>query len=106
MSEVDLADRNRWSRQLLRKRNRKLEASSKLENGIAGTIGWSKGQGSVQQSFIARMDNQEEVALFMQKRRWAMQLYVGVKRTYAGHDVRSIAGIKSIASCLGYRPGS
>jgi len=32
----------------------------------------------------------------MQKRLWAMQLYVGVKRIYAGHDMHRIAGTRYI----------
>jgi len=36
----------------------------------------------------------------MQKRLWAMQLYVGVKRIYAGHDMHRIAGNRYITFFL------
>lgn len=60
MSEVDLSGTRGWPSHLLRKCNMKFEVSSMLKSSIAGTIGWSKGNGS------------EEPAPFMQKRRWAM----------------------------------
>jgi len=43
---MNLAGMMSWSRQPLRKCNRKFEASSMVENGFAGMTAWLEGYGS------------------------------------------------------------
>lgn len=79
MSEVcsvggmNFAGMKSWSSQPVQKCDAKFEASSMLENGLVGTTGWSQGYGNGQQRPVRQgLGNQEEVVLFMQKKRWAM----------------------------------